>query len=79
MCRMVRDNFKRTVAQNQKQNHAAETQSPSQPAEESAESVRPESQEPTERQLDLLHWHKPNFEEEPETWHQVSICSKHTE
>lgn len=73
MCRMVRDNLQRTVAQNQKQNHAAETQSQSQPTGEPAESIRPETQEPTERQLDLLHWHKLNFEEEPEPWHQVSI------
>lgn len=69
MCRMVRDNLQRTVTQNQKQNHAAETQSQSQPAED----IRPETQEPTERQLDLLHWHKLNLEEEPEPWNQVSI------
>lgn len=67
MCRMVRDNLQRTVVQSQKQNHAAETQSQSQPAGQPAE-----SQEPTERQLDLLHWHKLNFKEEPETWQQVS-------
>ncbi|XP_026216486.1 suppressor of cytokine signaling 1-like [Anabas testudineus] len=65
MCRMVRDNLQRTVVQSQKQNHAAETQSQSQPAGQPAE-----SQEPTERQLDLLHWHKLNFKEEPETWQQ---------
>lgn len=77
-CRMVRDNLNKTAVQSQKQNHPAETQS--QPAEEPAgpkhaqspESVNPKSPEPTERPLGLLHWNKFSFEEEPETWPQVS-------
>ncbi|XP_029001315.1 suppressor of cytokine signaling 1-like [Betta splendens] len=80
MCRMVRDNFKRTVVQNQKENHAAETPSQSQPsgepaaepAAEPSESVTAQSREPTERQLDLLHWHKLRFVAEPEAWNKPS-------
>ncbi|KAI3353364.1 hypothetical protein L3Q82_019898 [Scortum barcoo] len=76
---MVRDNLHRTVVQSQKQIRAAETQSQSQPPEEPAGSgraqdsdiVEPESQEPTEKQLDLLLWTKFNLEEEPESWHQA--------
>ncbi|XP_041790183.1 suppressor of cytokine signaling 1-like [Chelmon rostratus] len=75
---MVRDNLNRTIVQSQKQNCTAETQSQSQPPEEPAgperaqspESVNPESQEPTDRQLDLLFWSKFDLEEEPETWCQ---------
>lgn len=78
LCRMVRDNLNKTVVQSQRQSRTAETQSQSQSSEEPArheqaqsqKRVNPESQEPTERQLDLLHWSKLNFEEEPETWHQ---------
>lgn len=84
LCRMVKDNLDKTVAQSQKQNRAAETQSQSHPPEEPAgpeqslERVKPDSSEPTGRQLDLLLWHKLNLEEEPEDWRQVSIQSKHT-
>ncbi|XP_068583649.1 suppressor of cytokine signaling 1-like [Cebidichthys violaceus] len=73
---MVRDNLDRTVVPSKKQNGAAETQNRSQPPEEPAgpervqspERVQPETQEPTESQLDLLHWKKLNLHEEPETW-----------
>ncbi len=76
---MVRDNLDRTVVQSQKQIRAAETQSQSQPAEAPAgperaqnpDRVKSESQEPTERQLDLLLWNKLNLAEEPESWRQV--------
>ncbi|XP_070773886.1 suppressor of cytokine signaling 1b [Enoplosus armatus] len=75
---MVRDNLDKTEVQSQRQNRAAETQSQRQPPEEPAgperalspERVSPQSQEPTERQLDLLHWNKLRLEEEPETWRQ---------
>nr|XP_020470014.1 suppressor of cytokine signaling 1-like [Monopterus albus]XP_020470015.1 suppressor of cytokine signaling 1-like [Monopterus albus]XP_020470016.1 suppressor of cytokine signaling 1-like [Monopterus albus] len=68
---MVRDNLARTAAQSEKQNHAAETQSPSQPGEEpAAPEQSPESQEPTQRQLDILHWRKLSLEGEAETWCQ---------
>ncbi|XP_008282620.1 suppressor of cytokine signaling 1-like [Stegastes partitus] len=74
---MVRDNLNRAVVQSQKPNHAAETESQSQPTEEPAgpepaqspERVQPESQEPTERQLDLLLWSKLK-KEGPESWSQ---------
>lgn len=87
LCRMVRDNLNRTIVQSQKQNCTAETQSQSQPPEEPAgperaqspESVNPESQEPTDRQLDLLFWSKFDLEEEPETWCQVSTKFDHFE
>lgn len=77
---MVRDKLDKTVVQSQKQKCAAVTQSQSQPPEEpqraqSSERVKPEIQEPAERQLDLLHWNKLNLEEEPETWRQVSTQS----
>ncbi|KAI4832900.1 hypothetical protein KUCAC02_015840 [Chaenocephalus aceratus] len=70
---MVRDNLDRKVVQSRKQNHAADTQNQSQPPEESAaperarspERVQPESQEPTERQLDVLLWQKLNSNGEP--------------
>lgn len=72
---MVRDNIGRTVEQSQKQSCVAETQIQSQPSEEVAEPQKalgsPEKQE--EHQLDFLHWRKLNFEEEPETWQQVSM------
>ncbi|XP_018539976.2 LOW QUALITY PROTEIN: suppressor of cytokine signaling 1-like [Lates calcarifer] len=74
---MVKDNLDKTVAQSQKQNRAAETQSQSHPPEEPAgpeqspERVKPDSSEPTGRQLDLLLWHKLNLEEEPEDWRQL--------
>ncbi|XP_029291101.1 suppressor of cytokine signaling 1-like [Cottoperca gobio] len=77
LCRMVKDNLDRTVAENssRKQNHAADTQNQSQPPEEhagperarSTERVQPESQEPTEMQPDFLHWKKFNLKGEPET------------
>ncbi|XP_044047526.1 suppressor of cytokine signaling 1b [Siniperca chuatsi] len=75
---MVRENLDKTVVQSQKQNRAAETQSQSHSPEElagseraqSPERVNPESQELTDRQLDLLHWSKLSLEEEPETWCQ---------
>ncbi|XP_037620094.1 suppressor of cytokine signaling 1b [Sebastes umbrosus] len=75
---MVRDNLDRVVP-SRKQNRAAETQNQSQPPEEPAgperaqspEKVQPESQEPTERQLDLLNWKKLNLQEEPEAWCQL--------
>lgn len=68
---MVRDNIGRTVEQSQKQSCVAETQS--QPSEEAAEPQQAlGSQERLEElQLDFLHWRK-LFEEEPETWQQVS-------
>lgn len=73
---MVRDNLVRTVEQSQKPDHAAETQSQSQAPEEPAapeaapspERVQPESHEPTERQLDLLHWSKLKPKEGSESW-----------
>lgn len=73
LCRMVRDNLDRKVVQSRKQNHPADTQNQSQPPEEPAvperarspERVQPESQEPTERQLDLLLWQKLNSNGEP--------------
>ncbi|XP_070683878.1 suppressor of cytokine signaling 1-like [Pempheris klunzingeri] len=75
---MVRDSLDKAVAQSQEQNLAAETQNQSQPAEEptgperaqSPNRVEPESQEPTERQLDLLLWNKLNLDKEPDTWSQ---------
>ncbi|TDH16522.1 hypothetical protein EPR50_G00020110 [Perca flavescens] len=75
---MVRDNHDRTVVQGQKQSCAAETQNQSQPAREPAgperaqspERVPPESQAPTERQQDLLHWEEISVEEEAENWCQ---------
>lgn len=79
LCRMVRDNLDRTVVQSQKQIRAAETQSQSRPPEEPAEPeraqnpdrVKPESQEPTKSQLDLLFSKKLNLEEDPESWRQA--------
>ncbi|KAA8594592.1 suppressor of cytokine signaling 1 [Etheostoma spectabile] len=72
---MVRDDHDRTVVQGQKQSCAAETQNQSQPAKEPAgpeqaqspERVPAESQEPTEKKLDLLHW-KTHVEEDDDTW-----------
>lgn len=84
LCRMVRDNVDKTLVESREQNHAAETQSqsqnPKEPAgpEPSAERVKPNNQDPTEREPDLLHWNKPSLEEEPEPWRQVSIQSKCT-
>ena len=77
---MVRDNLDRKVVQSRKQNHTADTQNQSQPPEEPAaperarspERVQPESQEPTERQLDLLLWQKRNLNGEPGSLCQVS-------
>lgn len=76
LCRMVRDNLIRTAVQSQKQNQAAETQSQSQASEEPAgpeppqspDRVKPESPEPTEKQLDFLL----SCEDEAEFWGQVS-------
>ncbi|XP_040000988.1 suppressor of cytokine signaling 1-like [Xiphias gladius] len=76
LCRMVRDNVDKTLVESREQNHAAETQSqsqnPKEPAgpEPSAERVKPNNQDPTEREPDLLHWNKPSLEEEPEPWRQ---------
>ncbi|KAK5865770.1 hypothetical protein PBY51_020013 [Eleginops maclovinus] len=69
---MVRDNLHGNVV-HRKQNYTADTQNQSQPPEEHAalerarspEIVQPESQEPTERQLDLLLWQKFNLNGEP--------------
>lgn len=79
LCRMVRDNLDRTVVQSRKQNHTADSQNQSQPPEEpvgpkraqSPEGVQPESQEETDRQLDLLCWKKLNLQEDPESWCQL--------
>ena len=82
LSRMVRDNLDKTGVKSRTQNHTAETQSQSQRPEEPAgtelnpEKIQPNREEPTERQLDLLHWHKLNFEEAPETWRKVSVCCK---
>lgn len=84
LCRMVRDNLGRTIAQSQKQSCTAETQSQSQPPDEpegpdqaqSLERANPESQEPTERQLDLLSWNRFSLEEDNEGWHQ-SLTGAH--
>ncbi|XP_054460641.1 suppressor of cytokine signaling 1b [Anoplopoma fimbria] len=75
---MVKDNLDRTVVQSRTQNCAAQTQNQSQPPEEpsgperdqSPERVEPESQEPTESELDLLLWEKLHLHEEPEAWSQ---------
>ncbi|AWP05388.1 putative suppressor of cytokine signaling 1-like isoform 2 [Scophthalmus maximus] len=74
---MVRDNLDKTVQHSEKQNDAAESPSPSRHAEvpagpeQSAERATPDGQEPTERQLDLLHLSKLKFEEQHETRHQL--------
>ncbi|XP_071360540.1 suppressor of cytokine signaling 1b [Trachinotus anak] len=74
---MVRDNLEKTAVQSRKENLAAQTQSESQPPEEPAgpeqspERVELDSQEPTERQLDLLLWNKLHLKEEAGTWHQL--------
>ncbi|AWP05387.1 putative suppressor of cytokine signaling 1-like [Scophthalmus maximus] len=79
---MVRDNLDKTVQHSEKQNDAAESPSPSRHAEvpagpeQSAERATPDGQEPTERQLDLLHLSKLKFEEQHETRHQASIPSE---
>lgn len=80
-CRMVRDNPEKKFAQSRQQSVTAEAQSQSQSQapeepvglEQSPEGVKGDSQEPTERQLDILHWSKLNLREEAETWQQVSI------
>lgn len=71
---MVRDNFEKTVVQSQKPKCAAVKQSQSQGTEENqqAQSITPEEQEPSERQLDVLLWNKLHLEEKPETWQKVS-------
>ncbi|KAM9313678.1 suppressor of cytokine signaling 1-like [Pholidichthys leucotaenia] len=71
-CRMVGDSLNRTVVQDQKQDHIAETknqsQAPKEPAEPEQEhipqGVEPESQEPSERQLSFQEWSKLHFKEE---------------
>ncbi|XP_037546228.1 suppressor of cytokine signaling 1-like [Nematolebias whitei] len=73
---MVRDRLDGTVVQNRNQNHAAEEQRQSPSSEEAAapekpqssEKVKAESQEPPERQLNVLLWDKPNHEENPASW-----------
>lgn len=78
-CRMVRDNLEKKLAQSRQENITAEAQSQSEAAEDpggheqSPEKAKEGSQEPTERQLDILHWSKLNLREEAETWRQVSI------
>ncbi|XP_020495315.1 suppressor of cytokine signaling 1 [Labrus bergylta] len=73
---MVRDNLDKSVVQSKEQNQASESQNqhPEEPEgperRKSPETVEAESEEPTERQLDLLHWKKFNFEEESDTWRQ---------
>lgn len=58
---MLRDDLDGAVSQSQKQNHAAETQNPSEepvkaePAED-PERRQPDSKEPKKEQLQLLHW-----------------------
>lgn len=70
LCRMVRDNCNKVVVQSPKQSHAAEPQSPSEPSEEHREQS-PNRAESRERQLDLLHWVKNNYEEDAEPWVSV--------
>lgn len=70
LCRMVRDNCNKVVVQSPKQSHAAEPQSPSEPSEEHREQS-PNRAESRERQLDLLHWVKNNYEEDAELWVSV--------
>lgn len=71
---MIRDGIGRKVEQSQKQGCVAEIEIQSQPSEEAAEPQQapgsPEKQK--ELKLDFPHWRKLNFEEEPETWQQVS-------
>lgn len=70
---MVGDGIGRTAEQSQKESCEAETQIQSQPSAEGAEPQQAlGSPEKQELQLDFLHWRKLNFEEEPETWQQVS-------
>uniref|UniRef100_A0A3Q0S3P9 Suppressor of cytokine signaling 1b n=1 Tax=Amphilophus citrinellus TaxID=61819 RepID=A0A3Q0S3P9_AMPCI len=73
---MVRDNLNRVVVQSPQQNHAAETQNPSEPSEEhpgpkweqSPDEEKPESTELRQRRLDLLRWFKDNTKEEADFW-----------
>lgn len=73
---MVKDNLDKTKQQSPKQNRTAEPQSQGQHREQHAateqNTVRAESQEPAERQLDSLIWMKLSLEEQAESWHQVS-------
>ncbi|XP_022593764.1 suppressor of cytokine signaling 1-like [Seriola dumerili] len=77
LCRMVRENLEKTGVQSRQQNITAETPSQNQPLEEpggpeqSPDRVTPDSQEPTEKQLDLLLWSKLNLKEDAETWRRL--------
>ncbi|XP_074554390.1 suppressor of cytokine signaling 1b [Halichoeres trimaculatus] len=75
-CRMVKDNLDKSVVQSQKQKQAAESQDqqPEEPTgpewKKSPERDKPDTQEPAEEWLDLLHQNKFSFEEEGDTWRQ---------
>lgn len=77
LCRMVRDNLHKTDVRSKKPVTWADAQTQTEAPEEPAgpqQTLTSESRNSAEKELEFLQWNKLSFEEEPETWPEVSGC-----
>lgn len=75
LCRMVRDNVQKTEARSKKPVSWADAQTQTEAPEEPAgpqQTLTSERRNSAEKELEFLQWNKLSFEEEPETWQEVS-------
>lgn len=75
LCRMVRDNLQNTDVSSKKPVSRADAQTQTEAPEEPAapqQTLPLERRNSAEKELKFLLWSKLSFEEEPETWQEVS-------
>lgn len=75
LCRMVRDNLHKTDVRSKKPVSWADAQTQTEAPEEPAgpqQTLTSERRNSAEKELEFLQWNKLSFEEEPETWPEVS-------
>lgn len=69
---MVRDNLHKTDLRSKKPISWADAQTQTEALEEPAAPQHTLTSESAEKELEFLQWSKLSFEEEPETWQEVS-------
>lgn len=72
LCRMVRDNLHKTDVRSKKPVSWADAQTQTEAPEEPAGPQQTLTSDSDEKELEFLQWNKLSFEEEPETWQEVS-------
>lgn len=75
LCRMVRDNLHKTGVKSKKPVSWADAQTQTELPEEPAgpqQTLTSERRNSAEKDLEFLQWNKLSFEEEAETWQEVS-------